>query len=195
MITLIVLIIKLNLVNAFDVHEVWSDQNKLHLKFQCQSTDRFCYNLCNQNENCSIEEKMCFNCVGTGLLINAIFEQMGVLFQSTREEISPYELIDFLNQKNFVSFTSRSVYNQIDSYDSPAIKARFQSLCEGSVDYPVVLFELSKVSHAIIKVKYVLCNERIYRMSDSPEVILNEVILNEFIKKNDELLVPMLNPN
>ena len=190
MITLFVLIIKLNSVNAFDVHEAWSDQNKLHLKFQCQSIDRFCYNLCEQDDKCLIEEKMCFNCVGTGLLLNAIFEQMGVLFQSTRDEITNYELIDFLNQKNFVSFTSRSAYNQIDSYDSPAIKARFQSLCEGLVDYPVVLFELNNVTHAISRVKYVLCNDRIFRMSDSPEVILNE-----FIKKNDELLAPLLSPN
>jgi hypothetical protein len=157
--------------------EGWNQQNRLQLEIRCDSTNRLCNDLCQHNDYCKIEEKICINCVGTSMLMNSIFEQMGMKYRSTNEEVSSYELIDFLNNKNFVSFTSKSIFNQIDSYDSPALKSRFQSLCSENVAYPLVIFELNPNSFMPRSVKFVICGEKIYRMSDLPEILTNNFIL------------------
>jgi hypothetical protein len=173
MITLLVILFKLTTAFAFEINEVWNHQNKLQLEINCADGDRFCNDLCHHNDSCEIEEKICYNCVGTSLPMNSIFEQMGQKYRNTEEEVSPYELIDFLTQKKFISFTSKSIFNQIDAYDSPLLKTRFQGLCSTHVSYPIVLFELGNSSYSPKNVKYVLCSDKIFKMSDTPIILTN----------------------
>jgi hypothetical protein len=180
MMYILILLFKLSTASAFQSSEFWDQQNRLHLNFQCTNAEPFCFDLCQKNETCSFEEKVCVNCVGTSLLITSIFEQMGSLFQNTNEEISSYEFIDFIKQKKFVSFSSKSPFNQFESYDSPALKSRFQSLCGNQTDYPLVLFELNERSQTLKKIKFVICDDRVFRMTDSPDIIFNESTINAY---------------
>lgn len=175
MITSLVILFKLTSTFAFDINENWNQQNILQLEINCSDGDRFCNDLCHQDESCKIEEKICYNCVGTSLLMNSIFEQMGQKYRNTEVEVSPYELIDFLTQKKFISFTSKSIFNQIDAYDSPLLKNRFQSLCSNQTNYPVVIFELDLKSNSPRTVKYVICSEKIFSMSDQAQIDINNI--------------------
>jgi hypothetical protein len=174
---LIHLLFKINLTFAFDASEKWLPDNTPNLIFECSKDERFCIELCGEEIKCSFKEKICKNCIGTSILMTNIFEQMGLLYRNNGIEVSQYEFIDFINKKNFVSFTSRSVYNQTDSFDSPSMKSRFQSLCPGKIEYPVVFFELKDNSNVLKSVKFVTCGNEIYKMTASPEVIFNPLFL------------------
>jgi hypothetical protein len=175
MIILLMMLMKISTSFAFEVKEIWNQENRLQIEFQCSSIDRFCHDLCLKDDSCKVEEKVCLNCVGTSMLMNSIFEQMGLKYRNTQEEVSSYELIDFLNKNNFVSITSKSIFNQIEAYDSPVLKSRFQSLCPENIAYPLVIFELNPTSHTPRSVKYVLCDEKIFRMTDSPIILTGEI--------------------
>lgn len=184
MIILLMMLMKISTSLAFEVKEIWNQENRLQIEFQCSSIDRFCHDLCHKDDSCKIEEKVCFNCVGTSILMNSIFEQMGLKYRNTQEEVSTYEMIDFFNTKKFVSFTSKSIFNQIEAYDSPALKSRFQSLCPEFVTYPMVIFELNPASSTPRSVKYVICDDKFFRMTDNAEIITNLIIKTDLKKFN-----------
>lgn len=164
---------KINLSFGFVASENWLPDNTPNIIFECSKEERFCLELCNQESQCSIKEKICKNCIGTSILMTNIFEEMGVQYRNNGIEVNPYEFIDFLRKKNFVSFTSRSIFNQTDSFDSPSMKNRFQGLCSGKSEYPVVFFDLKENSNLLKSAKYVTCGSEIFKMTSDPEIILN----------------------
>lgn len=178
--------LKMNLSYSFVISEVWNSENSPMMNSTCSTNERFCKELCNQEGECSFNVKVCKDCVGTSILMTNIFEQMGTQYRNTGSQVSEYELIDFIKEQNFVIFSSRSIYNQIDSFDGPVIRARFQSLCSSGIEYPVVFFQLKEKSSVINEIKYVVCGSDIYSMSASPDIIVNKK-LNFYYLDNIQL--------
>lgn len=159
---------------GFEMSEFWSADNQPQLSIVCEKSESFCADLCFQNTSCELDVKICRDCVGTSLIMTNIFEKMGVQYRNTGASISYYEFIDFLREKNFVFFSSKSIYNQIESYDSPLLRARFQKLCPSNIEYPIVFFGLKKKGGGIEHVRYVACGNEVYAMSAQPDIILTK---------------------
>lgn len=155
---------------AYEYHEQWSNDNRLYLQLSCTENESLCLEFCQKKNQCTFFAGDCKDCIGTNMQMNQIFDQMGIAFRNSGESVDLEELKHFLAHKSFVSITSKSIYNQIDSYDSPALKWRFQNLCPNNVDYPIVLFELNPQFKTIKNISMVICGEDVYRMTDSPEV-------------------------
>lgn len=156
---------------ALQVEEIWSSDYRPQLKVLCTSgEEQMCSELCKSEQavnECIIDQKVCRDCVGTSLLVTNIFEGMGVRYRNRGDEVTSYELIDLLKSKNFVSFTSKSVYNHVDSYDSLTLQKKFLSLCPaGTMSTPVVFFDLKAKTNILNKVRYVACDDKIFTMSD-----------------------------
>lgn len=156
---------------AIGVEEIWSSDYKPQLKVNClDGEEAMCSSLCPGNlsgKQCILDQKVCRDCIGTSLLVTNIFEGMGIRYRNRGDEISIYEFVDLIASKNFVTFTSKSVYNHVDSYDSLSLQKKFQSLCpEGPSSIPVVFFDLKPKTNVLNKVRYVACGERLFTMSD-----------------------------
>ena len=115
-------------VSAFEISEGWNEDYNPELTVKCSDLDRFCLELCQNELKCVIPQKVCKDCIGTSVLMTNIFDRMGVGYRNAGTAVDELELVDFIKAGNFVTFTSRSIYNQTDSFDSPSTRARFQSL-------------------------------------------------------------------
>lgn len=182
------LILSLSLFQAaqaqWTVSEYWDQDNSPRLKFVCDKYDVLCNQLCSSSSVCEIKQVVCRDCIGTSILMTNIFEGMGTFYRSTGESINAYEFVDFIKRGMYVIFSSKSIYNQADSYDSDALKAKFLSLCPSDTQNSLVFFSLKTSSNVLEEVKYVICDSKIFGMSDNPDIVLND---KAFLRMNSQL--------
>ncbi|MDD4974340.1 MAG: hypothetical protein PHY93_08300 [Bacteriovorax sp.] len=159
---------------GWSASEYWDESYSPKLKIICDKDESLCNQLCNIETGCEINQVVCRDCIGTSILMTNIFEGMGTSYRSTSENISTYEFVDFLKQGMYVTFSSKSIYNQTDSYDSATLKEKFLSLCPENTDNALVFFSLGHASNVLDEVKYVTCDSNIFRMNDNPDIVVNE---------------------
>lgn len=169
--TSIIILFSISSAFSFELLEQWSTDYSPELKATCSSMDQLCLTLCDNEFECTIPVKTCKDCIGTSVLMTNIFDRMGLGYRNSGKEIDSSELIELIRSGNFVTFTSKSVYNQTDSFDSAPMKARFKTLCPNDVDYPVVFFSLKERSSILSEVKYVACGSDIFAMTSTPDII------------------------
>jgi len=157
---------------ALEIETVWTETSEKRLAISC-GEDEACVQFCMGNNSCFMREKVCKNCVGTSLKMTYIFEEMGRNLFNSGEAVGPYELFDLLTSTNFVSLSSKSVYNLIERFDSLSLRRRFRSLCLDETAYPIVFFNKVR-SGEIGSVKAVWCNSGVYRMDQDSEVIIED---------------------
>ena len=165
---------------AVELNEGWSAKFDRIINIQCSADDAdYCQYICNDEQSCQIEEQFCRNCAGTDLYLQDLFENMGNKYQNSGEVVDLLEFFDFLIGGDFISLTSRSIYNFVDYFDSPALRFRFQTLCNYQNEYPVVFLQTKGASRLPGKVRYVTCADRqgellVFRMTDYVDVIIGE---------------------
>jgi hypothetical protein len=157
----------------WSVGEFWDLDNIPKIKFSCDTIDTTCYQLCNVQTGCEVIEKVCRDCVGTSILMTNVFEGMGIQYRNTNENVSNHDFFDFLKLGMFVTFSSKSIYNQTDSYDSDYLRTKFLSLCPSGTQNVLAFFSLKNKSNSLDEARYVVCDDSVFGMSDDPEVVLN----------------------
>lgn len=126
----------------------------------CNQNDSYlCIDLCNSEYSCKVKENYCRNCAGDNIFLKTIFNELGRTYQNSKNKISDDDFISFIKEDNFVTLTSKSIYNTIDKFNSPKLKRKFRSLCENPTEYPIVFLEVNPVSRVPEKVKYVGCSD------------------------------------
>ena len=158
----------------WSINEFWDQDNSPALKIVCNANDDLCTDLCGKNNNCNIKQVVCRDCIGTSILMTNIFEGMGIQYRSTNENVLDSEFTDFIKRGMYVTFSSKSIYNQTDSYDSESLREKFLSLCPLETQNSLVFFSLKDSTNILDEVKYVVCDNHISRMSDNPDIVLNE---------------------
>lgn len=159
---------------SWRVEEIWDDNYNPKLNFICDRNEQLCGQLCNNKTTCQVNEVVCRDCIGTSLLMTNIFDGMGTQYRSTGQEILGYEFIDFIKKGMYVTFSSKSIYNQTDSYDSELLRSKFLSLCPIGTLSSLVFFSVKDRSNILEDVKYVVCDRSIFEMSNNPDVVLDE---------------------
>lgn len=159
-------------VSAFQLDSFWTPDYKKVNKISCNEDEYICQDICD-SDSCEIEENYCRSCIGNDPYITSIFSTLGLTFQNTNQRVSNNEIYNFIKDNRFISITSKSVYNNIDSYDSPVLQQRFQSLCPEYTAYPILLLELEE-GNIPGNLKYVVCQSHgeavTYRMTNDPHL-------------------------
>lgn len=154
----------------WSVDEYWDINNSPRLKFTCDRYDTLCTNLCEFSTSCDVKELVCRDCIGTSILMTNIFEGMGTQYRSTGETVRVYEFVDFILQGMYVTFSSKSIYNQTDSYNSDFLKNKFLSLCPANTKNAMAFFSLRNGTNILEDSKFVICDSQIYRMTNKPNI-------------------------
>lgn len=160
---------KSNLVSLLSFEEFWNADLRPFLSLTCSGENtKYCSMVCTLDDqsNCSIPMPVCRDCIGTSLLVTNIFEGMGIRYRNSGRIVELSEFFTFLQKSQFVTFSSKSVYNHVDSYDSPVLRNRFKSLCSEETEYPIVFFEINPKGSRLGKVRYLTCGNQVYEMSD-----------------------------
>lgn len=134
-----------------------------------ESESYLCIDLCNNEKSCSVTEGYCRDCAGDNLFLKTLFKQLGRTYKNTSVEVSKDDFVSYLKEGDFVTISSKSIYNTIDKFNSSKLKERFRSLCKLPTEYPIVFLDVEHVSRTPIKVKYVTCenedfNSDVYKM-------------------------------
>ncbi len=158
-----------NIESNLSFEEYWSVELEPFLNINCQGDYKsFCQKVCNveADKSCSIPMPVCRDCIGTSLLITNIFESMGIRYRNSGNHISNEVFSEYLSRKQFVTFSSKSVYNHVDSYDSQNLRNRFKSLCTEEIESPIVFFDINPKGNRLGKVRFLACGSTIYEMTD-----------------------------
>jgi len=179
---LLIFILTSNNAYTISLKSGWDFTLKKSLKISCgENEEFFCEQVCGKEGFCSIREKFCRNCAGDNLFLKDFFNQLGIKYHNSGEEVSPYEFIDFLLLGNFYSLSSRSIFNLNTTYNHPKIVKKFKQLCgEQSLDQ-IVFLKLEEHSRLSREVKYLACQSQVglkfYYMSSRPEILLSPEFL------------------
>jgi hypothetical protein len=147
----------------------WTQDSRKILKLACSEEEVTCEKVC-QKSTCEIEEKVCVDCVGTSITMTFAFQEMGRILHNTGESVDAYFLADLINSKNFITLTSRSLYNLVDRFNSFSLRSKFSSLCDDGTRYPTVFFNKLR-SGRMGSVSAVHCESGVFVMSDDPTII------------------------
>ncbi|WP_127717424.1 hypothetical protein [Halobacteriovorax sp. HLS] len=173
----LIIVIALTLVSqlafGYTVESSWNDSYQKELSFYCVEGDNLCQDLCENNSVCTIREETCHNCIGTSISITYIFNYMGKAYTNTEVEKNEYDVLSTLQSGNFVTFSSKSIYNHVDRFNSSALKRNFRSLCSDGTRYPIVLFNKNTRNQRVGDVQFVFCDNGVFEMSFGADVITN----------------------
>ncbi len=174
---IIYLILSTSQVLAYQLKTTWNSKLQKIITIKCEG-DASCQQFCGGKQECATIETYCRSCIGNDPYVTSVFSGMGQLFRNAGEEVSSEEFFTFLNSRNFVSFTSKSVYNNIERFNSKKLQQRFQSLCPIETEYPIVFFNIDPIGHNLGKVQYVLCNGpshsmEIFKMTNDTSTVID----------------------
>lgn len=147
---------------ALDITTEWTMESKKYLHISCQSEDYVCQEFCLGGQKCKMQEKVCKNCVGTSISMTYAFEEMGRNIVAG-DKLDDYFIFDLMRTREFVTLTSRSIYNLVERFDSMTLRARFRSLCADGTRYPVVFLNTTE-SGELGQAKAVWCDSGVYEV-------------------------------
>lgn len=149
---------------SYEISESWDSNLRPVLNFKCSSKTNVCNHLCNDPQICSVRTSTCTNCISSGIRMSYLFNAFGKDISRSEDEVSIYELIDFIKKRQFITFSAKSIYNQFDSASSNAPEARFSTLCDNGFKSPVTFFESEGRELNVSKARFLFCGTRIYRL-------------------------------
>ena len=141
---------------AQELEVSWSASFQKELTVSCHAGEPFCEQLCKAASFCKLSEGFCRNCIGTGIEIYTLLQEIGQTIRAGGAVSDSGKLIDFLKSGRFVTFEARDAYNVIDAYGSLRILTKFEKLCpDGSVSQ--ILFVGLGLRRTIARPEYVYC--------------------------------------
>jgi hypothetical protein len=142
----------------------WTLEYKKEVKVSCAEEETsFCVSLCNNETECLLEEGMCKDCVGTSIHMTDFFRGIGNNIVPLNSLLTDH-LLRRLESGDFVTFTSKTIYNLLTALDSKKIKRQFRALCTDETEYPVVFAKVSPLRREIINIDLVLCNNGLFQI-------------------------------
>mgnify|MGYP000247618367 FL=1 len=174
----IILILALTLISqitfGYSVESGWNDSYQKELSFYCAEGDTLCHDLCENDSVCKVKEETCHNCIGTSITLTYIFNYMGKAYTNTGVEANEADILSKVETKSFVTLSSKSIYNHVDSFNSMSLRKNFRSLCTDGTMYPIVFFDKNVRTQKIGDVQFVFCNSGVYEMEFGADIIFEE---------------------
>ena len=167
---ILILLLSSNLYGV-EINTRWNDFFQKEVTVTCSEDHAFCEEVCNDKYFCVVKETPCRNCLGTSVQMHHIFKNMGKVFVA-KEEVTSYEIRDLLSSKNFVTVTSKSVFNNVTRFNNSELRRQFMTLCpEKRIKYPIVFFDRDEVTNRLGDVRFVACQKpdgelSVYKMED-----------------------------
>ncbi len=166
--------------HAYLISEGWNQNLKKEIELSCllEEETNLCASLCNNPNKCIVKEGPCRNCAGTDLYIRNLFTEMGTQYHSTNEVVDKKIFFDYIATGNFVSISSRSIFNLTDSFDGANTRLKFMGLCNFSSSDPIVFLNVEPVSRKLKEVRYVVCMDDKLANDDPDKTLVYKMIDN-----------------
>ncbi len=162
---------------ALEISSGWTSSYEKEIAISCNDgEENQCNYLCGSDTRCSIVEGYCRDCAGTSLYLKVLFSEMGSRYHNSKRSVDVYDFFDFIVAGDFITISSKSIYNFVTSYNSFELRMRFQELCGYEDPYPIVFLESS--ARQLGQIRYVACNLpqsglSIMEMEERVDVIVN----------------------
>lgn len=161
---------------GLELKEFWGENFTPFLKLKCLEDNQACQLTCENESSCMIPMPLCIGCVGTSIITTFYFEEMGRALNRSNRTIDLYSFTDFIQEENFIILSSKSIYNHVDSYDSPALRRRFRSMCpEENTQDPLVFFSRQQ-NLEIGTPLFVWCKSGVYEIDRFEDIIYDPKI-------------------
>jgi hypothetical protein len=134
----------------------WGPSFQKELSFTCGPGETFCEQLCHASSSCVMYEGFCRNCIGTGIEIYSLFQEIGQTIRTGKAVHDFGKLIELLKSGRFASFGAREVYNVIDAYSSLRVLQKFEKLCPEGSDSQILFVGLTS-RRALARAEYIFC--------------------------------------
>ena len=143
---------------AITYESAWTQDFKKVLNVTCNSDDAYlCADLCGEYASCQVREKFIKNAGGDNLFLRHFFNEIGTSLVNAETKIDNELFIAYLKRGNFATIDSRSIYNNIDKFNSFALKEKFRSLCPEPTEYPIVFVSVDHYTRELKGVSAVAC--------------------------------------
>ncbi len=138
----------------------WESDYKKYLTLKCGEKNRVCRNICKANI-CKIEEKECFNCVGTSIFMTNLFQELGRTITSNLSSYYTKGKIYEAIEGNKIFMTSKSIYNIYSKYNSRKVQRQFSKLCRTkSVEDPILVIDVFEGTNEPYQPSFVICQDK-----------------------------------
>ena len=147
---------------ALELWPYWSQDFKQWLRVTCDQEEDvpFCTSLCQQPRECVLAQQYCRNCAGTALLyVKDVLDTLGDVYVGTEEQVSRAQVLERLRSGAYITLTSDTVFNYIDTFDSEALQIRFQRLCWDPSKRPVLFLDAHPRTRVVGRVLFVACQD------------------------------------
>ena len=128
--------------------------------------ENLCFEACNQENSCEIQESYCRNCAGTqNIKLKRIHDSVGTSLIATGEPRSDVEFSEIIKKRNFITLSSQTIYNFSGVYDGNQARAQFKYLCPNLYEFSdlmgILIIETNKENHSIQTVLGALCPDEL----------------------------------
>lgn len=156
----------------------WNDKLRKEIVLTCAYQDSTCRSLCQKDDVCVIEEKFCRDCIGTGLKMSHLINELGQTIKNDGRLVERNRVYDMIVEGNFVSLTPNDVYNVIDGTNSVRSLKKFEDLCPVGSQYQILLLSVDARSRKILRPEFVVCNylqfSWTYGVTATPDLEIND---------------------
>ena len=156
---------------SMSVEHFWNEDFDKKVTLTCTEDEDACRNFCGRDLDCSYTETVCRNCLGSSLQMSYIFTEMGRLYRNTGVKMSYDRLYDLLRSKRYVSLSSKSIYNQVTSFNALSVKRRFRSLCDGARE-PIAFFH-TEGNGKVGEPAFVACDNEVFELIHDPSGVVH----------------------
>ena len=164
--------------NAFEIEAKWSSSLNKEIHVTCSREDQLCLRLCSDYHHCLIREEICRDCLGRGLEMSYVQQEVGRQINKQGAALSSIDLEDRIvktfKKRSFITLYAKSIYNQLYRFNDIGFQRHFLSLCPGvTVDKVIVLFKRNKKG-SIGNPDFVLCGDQGYLLTKVAKAIVSK---------------------
>lgn len=118
-----------------------------------------CQSLCGDAKNCSRQEPICRNCLGTSSnFMRLLFTKLNQVYSPTQVSVSAQEVLAYLAGANYILVEPKSIYNYYSALQSLDFEKAMKDLCPTQLGRPVLAVQLDQVNQPV-DVSFVICRD------------------------------------
>jgi len=150
---------------AYKIESKWSSDYTKSTIVTCSEEEYFCMDLCSEPLECIQPEGYCKDCASTGIFSTNIFKYIGLSIVNSNVRVIDSTVEELIRSKEFITLSSKSIFNHLTRFNSKALQRQFISLCEDT-EYPHIIISVTKISRTPINAKYVSCNNGLFELKE-----------------------------
>lgn len=156
----------------------WTENFRKELVVSCDLREGACRSLCQKDSSCVFPESACRDCIGTGLRMSHLIEELGNTIQNDGQYADLNRVLDLVVSGNFVSLIPNDPYNVIDGVNSLRGLRKFEALCPVGSKKQILLLSVDPDTRKPGAPEFVVCDfygrSYFYGVTSDPSVLIED---------------------